>query len=531
MPSDDQFDGLFTFDGGLVISRNPVDLQKNEASLLRNVDFGKTRSLRRRNGVTTHSTCASLTGFEGALPFPYTTAAGVKFLVAFGGGKMYTCTLPGTTWTQRATGFTTGKKWGGAVFQGILYYGNGVDAIHTWDGTSDAVLADTSGGTVPKGNVFIEYEFRLCVTGNATAPYFLYTSDAGDATKWNTSTTTATETIIGANDSYGNIGLVKQQNVLIVIRETGDLYSVTFDALNVQTVTAMGVNMPAIAKYGVVKTENDFYTIGSKGVYSFGQQANYALGARAGEISSNISPFFDPALPNQEYDYYLTSLANAAGVYFRGNLIYAVQDSGSSANSRCIVYHPSESGTSPWCEWTNLAFSAFTYDVGTDTLYTYSSTDNKVKTFNTTYNDDNAAIDFDYKSGKLAFTPFVRSSMRWVVIDSAKATGFTGILVVYLDDESSGHSFIFRSSGGSDGVASGPLGQDITGQDIVGDSTAGSTTGNVTDQIRIPMLLPGVFTRVRIRSNQVNERVEVYRLGFIKKTRKTRSYQYDKPPT
>lgn len=527
MPGPREFFRIPAFDGGLVINKHPTQLKPNEAARLRNVEFGKRGGLRRRFGYSAFGTGVSgSTAWEGAIPFVVKSLAGIRFLIAFYNGIAYSCQLPGTTWTQFASGFTKGRKWGGAVYGNKLYYGNGVDPIHTFNLATlvDSVLSAAS-GTAPRGNVFAIYKNTLIVTGDEAQPHILYASAVGEPDRWDTSADQALAQIIGALDGEENIGVVPKGNVLKVIRSNGQAFSLDYDTNGVWRLDEDGVVTPCVAKYAVVQTENDIITFGPDGVYSYGNQVSYFGGERPGEISAKISPLWDSFMPHPEYDYYLVSHSGAAGTYFKGNVLFACRTNGASQNNRVLVTAPGFNYA--WSEWTGWNVGVFITDPETEELWGLSSENGTVFQATNVYADGGTAIDFDYQSGALTFDPPVRSTVRWVYCDFLADSGLSGTILITTDENTAGQSFTLSTSAAGTGTSSGPLALETAGTSPVGDSTAGTFT-NLGDNVgRKAVLLKGRYVRCRVRTNQANIKFELYGLSYVQRQRTIQSYKYD----
>ena len=511
-----------------MINKNPTILESNEASVLRNVDFGNYGGLRIREGYKQSGTSLDPSGtvtWDGSIKRVITSSSGTRLVIAFLDGSAYYRILPSDAWVQFSTGFSKKRKWGGTVFGNKLYYGNDIDPVHVFNlaTLTDSVLVAVS-GTVPIGNIFAVFKGRLMIAGGTV----IGASKVADPTRWDTSVDGALYQIVGALDGYKIMGVANKSNVLKIIRNNGKVYSLDFDANGVASLDEEGVILPCTSEYGIVEAENDIFTIGKTGVYSYGLQMNFAGGDRPGEVSSAISPLFDPTHPNPEYPYNITNIEDAAGVYYRGNIIYSVSISDSGSNNRCIVFRPKEA--MPWTEWTGWAVSSFIVDEELDELYLLSSTNADVFKVGG-YSDNGTAIDFHWESGDIAFDEPRRSQLRYVNIDGSANQFLSGTFSVFRDHETveveNVSTWPLTNGTVVNGTASGELGKDMCGIDIVGDSTAGTMIEKDNFQSRKGMILKAKNFRFKIRVNQADVEFEINKLSPTLSGKPIQSFKSD----
>lgn len=529
MPSERFVESVPGFDGGLVIARDPVQLKPNEASILRNAEFGKYSGIRLRPGYRSFANrldsghTSSVSGF---LPSVYKTPNGNRLLIAFANGKGYYCRLPGNTWTSFVTTLTPQARVGCVVMLGKLYYCDGVTPLRVFDGDAltDAVVPATS-GEVPVGDVLAVFKDRLVVTGASDS--VVYTSSVAEPDKWDTALDGAIAQIVGARDGTTINGLVVKDGVLKMIKSGGDVYSLDFGNNGVATIIQDGVQLPCASKSAVVTTENDIFTISNEGIYSYGQQQSYFGGARPGEVSAPIAPLFDPSEPNPNYPYHITDVSNAIGCYFRGNILMSVQISGSTIQNWVLVYRTTGGA---WCEWTGWNAAGFTYDPDEDVLYIHSSSSNPVYVTDAVYSDNGAAIDFRWRSGKIEVTPGARSTMRDVLLDYVTDQGSSGTLTVFADENETAdftETFPSPATTVTNGHNGNVVGVAILGDEVCGSSEAGTIFEADTEQSRKGMFLKGRFFTTDVRVNQANHPFELLGVKMIVRTRAFQSYKSD----
>ena len=135
-----------SFARGMNDTATPTEYRPDECELLHNgrISFDGQTVRRRGGSVKTHSAALNSAGVcYGAIE--YHTAAGVQQLVVFIDDKAYTSTDEGVTWTEQATGLTTGY-WSLVIMRqgsaNVLCAANGGTNSYQWNGTTWATISN-----------------------------------------------------------------------------------------------------------------------------------------------------------------------------------------------------------------------------------------------------------------------------------------------------------------------------------------------------------------------------------------------------
>lgn len=177
------------YSGGLNDTSSPTEINKNEASLLRNWDITYQAQLLRRDGLL------QVGNTIGANPITALGAFirndGTDLLCAEGANFYY---LSGTTWTKIADNLIPGNLWleNIQVF-GKIFISNEDNNLLYWDRISttlNAALTDL-GVTIPHGNVLRWHKNHLFTLNNVNVngtkyKNRIYWCDLGDPLSWDT---------------------------------------------------------------------------------------------------------------------------------------------------------------------------------------------------------------------------------------------------------------------------------------------------------------------------------------------------------
>lgn len=127
-------------------------------------------------------------------------------------------------------------------------------------------------------------------------------------------------------------GLIEFQNAIIVFKERS-IWKVTLeaqDALVIPTVELIIRGVGCVSHRTIKHVENDVFFLSRKGVFTFGNEANYLNVLRTNELSSRIRPTFDAVDPTQ--------LALACAIYqdTKYRISYPIDATG--MNKKEVVY-------------------------------------------------------------------------------------------------------------------------------------------------------------------------------------------------
>lgn len=211
------------YSGGLNDTVHQREIERNEASLLRNWDITYKGQLKRRDGLTQVGSDVG-DAIDGAGAFLRTT--GNKDVLIMEGGALHY--LNGSSFDQLDTGFTddvttdivycpTNDK---------VYTSSATDTMHSWDRaatTLNSCLTDL-GAAVPHGNVLRWHKNHMFTANDATVsgtayPHRLYWSAIGDPDTWDTTNDFINVPGYGEIKALGDLG-----DALVIFKE----YSIHF---------------------------------------------------------------------------------------------------------------------------------------------------------------------------------------------------------------------------------------------------------------------------------------------------------------
>ena len=97
---------------------------------------------------------------------------------------MQTYNTTTSLWADTASSptFTADAKMGYVVYENNLWFGNAVEALYKWDGTTFTAYASN-----PKGNILEIFEDRLFISGVTAEPLTVYYSKTADPTDFTVS--------------------------------------------------------------------------------------------------------------------------------------------------------------------------------------------------------------------------------------------------------------------------------------------------------------------------------------------------------
>lgn len=168
------------YSGGLHDTASPREIERTEASLLRNWDITYKGQLRRRNGLiqkgnTIHATNPIL-GLHGFL-----RSNGAKDLLAMNGTSLYY--LNSSTWTQLDSGFSGSNVYSLVTcpLNDKVYISNEDNTTHAWDraGTTLNGCLDDLGNTKYNANIMVWHKNHMFFLNNLKVGATAYTQEIG----------------------------------------------------------------------------------------------------------------------------------------------------------------------------------------------------------------------------------------------------------------------------------------------------------------------------------------------------------------
>lgn len=182
-------------DGGGDGRNVPINMNFSENGFLQK-DTGTSL-----DGATETDLCHSL--------FYYKKKNGTSYILRIKGTKMQTKNQTTGLWADTASSptFTAGARMGYVVYDDNLWFGNAVEALYKFDGTTFTAYASN-----PKGNNLEIFEDRLFISGVTAEPLTLYYSKISDPTDFTVSSIAGglvkplgTDSIMTQENYYGQL--------------------------------------------------------------------------------------------------------------------------------------------------------------------------------------------------------------------------------------------------------------------------------------------------------------------------------------
>jgi hypothetical protein len=222
-------------------------------------------------------------------PFYYKKKSGTSYTIRINGTKMQTYNTTTGLWADTASSptFTADAKMGYIVYEDNLWFGNAVEALYKWDGTTFTAYASN-----PKGNILEVFEDRLFITGVTAEPLTVYYSKIADFTDFTVSSTAGgvlkplgTDSATALENYYGQLLIFKKESI----------WKVTFIydsvvALFVPKLELQSGNYGACSRKAVAWVENDLWFFTGREVRAIGfkDQQTGVLGVNSSVISDQI---------------------------------------------------------------------------------------------------------------------------------------------------------------------------------------------------------------------------------------------------
>ena len=180
-------------------------------------------------------------------------------------------------------GYGTDAEFGYLVYDDILYLGNAVDYMQTFDGTT---ITEFPGN--PKGNIFEVFEDRVFVAGVILEPYTAYYSNVGIGTAF-TSTDLVkplgTDKMTNLKNYYGSLIMFKEESIWKLTFNYDQIVSLFVPKIDSQSGT-----YGACSRKAVSWVENDLWFFTGREVRALGVVDNISgnFGINKSVISESI---------------------------------------------------------------------------------------------------------------------------------------------------------------------------------------------------------------------------------------------------
>lgn len=332
--------------------------------------------------------------------------------------------------------------------------------------TPSPVFTPPEGNTTagPTGSYIGLYKDSLFIFGDPANPSRLYYSGGGDKINDFTVGGGGGFIDISKNDGQTGTGLIIFKNSLIVFKQDS-IYQFSFDSSGLPTVVLVNPSVGAIAPRSIIAVENDVFFASRRGIFTIGNEAGFAFDVlRTNELSSRVRSIYKTI--DGAY------IQNIAAIYVsdanKNLAIFAYTPSGSTTNSKALVYDRERLG---WVKWSNITANCWCEWRGTDgaTHYLYGDDGSGyVKEILSGTDDFGSAIRGFFRIKAEAFDELDRykklkdinivlrkptGSIRFTVIKDGVDTAFTTSIATITPTINFGHyligDFLFKDAYGT----------------------------------------------------------------------------------
>jgi len=256
--------------------------------------------------------------------------------------------VAGTT-VDLATGYSTGTRWGFALFADDLIAVNGVNVPKKYNGTSVTTL----GGSPPAtAYAVVSHSARVFMLDNTARQRFSW-SKLGDHENW-TAADNAGALFIQTVERL--TGLVSASQSELILAAPGALFRLQGSSPSTYALTNV---VPASSASGGVSFQailfamNDIFLLAQAGIHSYRGALEFG-DLKESFTSERIGSFFEPNTP---YTLALQNLQYGVGCYDRqnGRLLFACDSDGDAHNDVVFLYDLSSRA---WSVWPGMAVAS-----------------------------------------------------------------------------------------------------------------------------------------------------------------------------
>lgn len=217
--------------------------------------------------------------------FNYKKKGGTSYQIRSKGTKLQTYNAVDRLWTDipGSPTFTEGAEFGFVVYDDLLYLGNAVESMYTWDGTTFTAYA-----SAPKGNIFEVFEDRVFVAGVTAQPLTVYYSNVGNGTTFGGSDLVqplGADSVVNLKNYYGSLLIFKQESIVKLTFIYDSVVSLYVPKLEVQSGTYGACSRKAVAW---VENEIWFFTGSEVRAIGFSNTVSGIFGINKSVISEPI---------------------------------------------------------------------------------------------------------------------------------------------------------------------------------------------------------------------------------------------------
>lgn len=217
--------------------------------------------------------------------FVYEKKDGTRYIIRAKGTKLQVYDSGTETFSDISGSptFTAGARFGYKVYDDELWFGNGVESLYKWDGTTFTAYA-----SAPKGNILEIFEDRLFVSGVTAEPLSIYYSNTGDFTTFSASDVLkplGTDSVKSLQNYYGTLLIFKADSIWKLTFVYDQVVTLFIPKLEIQS-----KNYGAASRQAVTWVENDLWFFTGREVRSIGYQDQQIgiLGVNQSVISEQI---------------------------------------------------------------------------------------------------------------------------------------------------------------------------------------------------------------------------------------------------
>lgn len=493
----------FTYSGGMNDTSTNDQLLPTEAVLLQNGYIRNQGKFQKRSGTLLVGNDTGSTAIVGQTS--WTTPAGVKYFLRMSGTTLYY--LDGSTWTAMDSGFTTGLPTEFVAANGKLYIFNGTDNTHSWDGaavTLNSCLTDM-GTSIPTGRYAVYWKNYMLVWGGAkysgnTYKSRCFFSNLGDPDTF----TTATDYFdVNLKDGFDGTGIYGVDKFLILGKErsihimTGTNPTEWKLSASVNNLVIIDNSIGIASHRSMTQVGDDVWFMGTDGMVRTIRRNENGSTPLTGIVSGKIRGTLDGMN--------MAQISKVASVQFNGRVYIAFPNGSSTYNNKIIVADTSITledpyNPYPWVVytgWNPAVWSIYTPSSTPQLYYGEASGDSLTFQCETGDDDNDAAIDFDYKSG---------------MIDLQKRDEDKTFRFLIASGQSGGNYDISISSS-TDGETYSTVGTLNLSSGVVWNSGVWDTDtwGFGSDKRqKYPLAIASKKLQIRFRNNAANQPVSIY---------------------
>ena len=371
------------------VKKQPFNIVKDKLVQAVDVDDSRGRSVPINmnyieEGYLSKDTGCSLNGAtETTLAhslFVYEKKDGTKYKIRAMGTKLQEESAT-DVWTDIASSptFTAGAEFGYIVYDDELWFGNAVESLYKWDGTTF-----TEYPSLPKGNIMEIFEDRLFISGVTAEPLTTYYSNAGDFT-----TFTGTDLLKPLGTDH-TTGLVNYFGSLLIFKEQS-IWKLTFVydqvvSLFIPKLESQNRNYGAVSRKAISWVENDIWFFNGREVRSIGFKDQ-----QIGVLGVNNSVLSEPI--KETLAYLLQTNYSQVTTFYFNRRFYMSLPLSSTTNNVTFVCHLLHGNN--WTKYTDrIKSSANSYVEDDGVIYTTKSATpyGTLKWDNALLNDNGAGV-------------------------------------------------------------------------------------------------------------------------------------------